>query len=109
MDHHGKRENREQARGVPYDERVKRWGHWSCNYDGTGSRSRGAHPDTISEGGRNTVRREWVDQPYNANARSNYGRSSGSHWGAGSSYRDRDDWGESASSWQPYHRDEWRR
>ena len=91
MEWSGNPENREPPRPVSCRERQDRWANWSYDAEGTGQRSRGANPAMTSSGGSGSVRREWQRNPYNANARSNWGRD----------YQTQGE-GSSSSSWRPY-------
>ena len=77
--------------GMPYEQRVNLYGHWSYNAEGTGSRNRGEHPSTVSHGGSGGTRREHYSRPYNANAQA---RAENTHWDWS-----RSGWGSWGSRW----------
>ena len=98
----GNPENRYEQ-PMSWKDRVDKYGHWSYNAEGTGSRNRGEHPDTISHGGSGNTRKEHVSRPYNANAQA---RASNQHWDWSRSDWNRG-WGGSSSSSSGWRGREW--
>ena len=68
--HYGDLENRanRELPKMTFKERCDRYGAWNLNAPGAGRRNRGASPSTICSGGSNTVKRGYIENPYNANA-----------------------------------------
>ena len=69
MEFEGDPKNRSQDNPMSWQQRYDRFGNWSYGVEGTGQQNRGADPSTLLSGGSGSVRRDWVESPYNANAR----------------------------------------